>query len=319
MSDWSDDANNTSDYDNRVLYAGYRLDSETGLYHVRFRDYHPGIGRWLQRDPLGYIDGMGLQEYVGSSPTQFLDGYGLATVKNFDGDNWRTPAVVDIDHAPGGYADFRTKNPSLPEHPGPHMHNQSGNRKYFPDSNVFLDTKTNTWSSGSTKQAKEFEKKGGAYRNWRQANNARVEEAREQARRRGAGGAAIIAGGLILAGIVCDEATGENQRMVDEISVDLKLWRKNVAEGKGDLVGPAAHIADNLNKLMKNDKAGQAVLPHLLEPSAEAMQEIRDAAREDEEFPNLPTPRESDEDEYYYEGNIFDPNPLMMMEYYYGG
>jgi hypothetical protein len=35
--DWSDDENGESDFGNEVLYAGYRLYSETGLYHVRRR------------------------------------------------------------------------------------------------------------------------------------------------------------------------------------------------------------------------------------------------------------------------------------------
>jgi len=43
----------SSNYDQDVLFAGYRFDVESGLYHVRFRMYHPTLGRWLQRDPTG--------------------------------------------------------------------------------------------------------------------------------------------------------------------------------------------------------------------------------------------------------------------------
>lgn len=60
-----------------VLYGGYRRDSETGLYHVRNRYYHPTLGRWASRDPLGYQDGLNLYEYVTSMPTQFSDPSGL--------------------------------------------------------------------------------------------------------------------------------------------------------------------------------------------------------------------------------------------------
>ncbi|HDZ21904.1 MAG TPA: hypothetical protein ENH80_02040, partial [Phycisphaerae bacterium] len=67
----------SSSYDNRILYAGYRFDSETGLYHVRHRYHHPTLGRWITRDPIGYPDGMNLYEYVSSGPVDGLDPMGL--------------------------------------------------------------------------------------------------------------------------------------------------------------------------------------------------------------------------------------------------
>jgi RHS repeat-associated protein len=63
-------------YQNEVLYAGYRFDFETGLYHVRNRMYHPTLGRWLQRDPKGYVDGMSLYEYCRSMPVSVTDSTG---------------------------------------------------------------------------------------------------------------------------------------------------------------------------------------------------------------------------------------------------
>ena len=39
--------------------------------------YHPTLGRFLQRDPIGYADGMGLHEYVRGSPVAALDPSGL--------------------------------------------------------------------------------------------------------------------------------------------------------------------------------------------------------------------------------------------------
>jgi RHS repeat-associated protein len=63
-----------------VLYAGYFRDSETGLYHVRNRSYHPTLGRWEQRDPLGYHDAMNLYEYVKSTPLTATDPFGLMSV-----------------------------------------------------------------------------------------------------------------------------------------------------------------------------------------------------------------------------------------------
>ncbi|MCY2929869.1 MAG: hypothetical protein NTV86_10325 [Planctomycetota bacterium] len=38
--------------------------------------YHPGTGRWLQRDPVGYKDGMNLYQYVNSRPATTSDPSG---------------------------------------------------------------------------------------------------------------------------------------------------------------------------------------------------------------------------------------------------
>jgi RHS repeat-associated protein len=39
-------------------------DPETQLYYVRNRTYNPTLGRWVQRDPIGYFGGIDLYEYV---------------------------------------------------------------------------------------------------------------------------------------------------------------------------------------------------------------------------------------------------------------
>jgi len=40
--------------------------------------YHPTVGRWLTRDPIGYGDGMSLFQYVRSRPMGSVDPFGLA-------------------------------------------------------------------------------------------------------------------------------------------------------------------------------------------------------------------------------------------------
>ena len=40
--------------------------------------YHPTLGRFLQRDPIGYADGMSLYEYVWSRPTHATDPLGFS-------------------------------------------------------------------------------------------------------------------------------------------------------------------------------------------------------------------------------------------------
>jgi len=74
VGDFFADANNTTDWDNEILYCGYRLDAETGLYHIRFRMYHPTLGRRAQRDVLGYLDAMNLYQYTLSDPAYSARG-----------------------------------------------------------------------------------------------------------------------------------------------------------------------------------------------------------------------------------------------------
>ncbi len=73
---------------NPYLFTGRRLDfdirdaagaPEFALYHYRNRAYDPIHGRFLQRDPSGYTDGMNLYEYVKSRPTVLNDPTGLRT------------------------------------------------------------------------------------------------------------------------------------------------------------------------------------------------------------------------------------------------
>jgi RHS repeat-associated protein len=77
---------------NPYLFTGRRLDEETGLYYYRARYYDAGKGRFLQRDPLGYVDGMNLYEYVKSHPTYFNDPKGTNCtefcIKNLHKQNW---------------------------------------------------------------------------------------------------------------------------------------------------------------------------------------------------------------------------------------
>ena len=62
---------------NEVLYAGYRYDSETALYNVRHREYHPTLGRFIQRDSVGYSTSMNLYAYVSADPITGWDPLGL--------------------------------------------------------------------------------------------------------------------------------------------------------------------------------------------------------------------------------------------------
>ena len=65
---------------NETLYCGYLFDGETGMYHVRHRDYQPTLACWLQRDAEGYGDGMSLYQYCRSSPVMGTDPSGTIVI-----------------------------------------------------------------------------------------------------------------------------------------------------------------------------------------------------------------------------------------------
>ncbi|MFP4029887.1 MAG: RHS repeat domain-containing protein, partial [Candidatus Brocadiia bacterium] len=63
---------------NRYLFQGRRLDRESGLYYFRLRMMSGELGRFLQRDPVGYLSGsMGLYVYVDNKGPNATDAYGL--------------------------------------------------------------------------------------------------------------------------------------------------------------------------------------------------------------------------------------------------
>jgi RHS repeat-associated protein len=59
-----------------VGHQGLMHDEETDLIYNRARMLHPILGRFIQRDPLGYVDGLSLYQYVGSAPLMGLDPTG---------------------------------------------------------------------------------------------------------------------------------------------------------------------------------------------------------------------------------------------------
>ncbi|MDX2147681.1 MAG: RHS repeat-associated core domain-containing protein [Planctomycetota bacterium] len=63
--------------DNTIGYCGYVYSPQSQKYCARFRWYEPTYGRWIERDPAGYVDGFSLYEYVSSDPRSFVDPYGL--------------------------------------------------------------------------------------------------------------------------------------------------------------------------------------------------------------------------------------------------
>jgi RHS repeat-associated protein len=64
-------------------FTGREFDGETDLYHYRARTYGPGLGRFYQRDVIGYDGGINLYEYVKSNPVVWMDPLGLARINSF--------------------------------------------------------------------------------------------------------------------------------------------------------------------------------------------------------------------------------------------
>lgn len=62
---------------NTVLFTGREYDAESETYYYRARTLYPKTGRFMQYDPLMYVDGMNMFEYAGSNPIMRVDNYGL--------------------------------------------------------------------------------------------------------------------------------------------------------------------------------------------------------------------------------------------------
>ena len=64
---------------NRKGYAGYELDPVLSYttWHARYRVLISDLGRFATRDPIGYMGGVNLYQYVRSNPLRFIDPFGL--------------------------------------------------------------------------------------------------------------------------------------------------------------------------------------------------------------------------------------------------
>ncbi|HYC98003.1 RHS repeat-associated core domain-containing protein, partial [Brevundimonas sp.] len=63
----------------RFRYTGQITLRDAPLWHYKARVYDPGIGRFLQTDPVGYADQMNLHAYVGNDPVNGTDPTGMLT------------------------------------------------------------------------------------------------------------------------------------------------------------------------------------------------------------------------------------------------
>ena len=73
-------ARTASSYTWETLFCGYRYDSNTGLYQVRYRYLHAELGRWLSRDWVEIDPSSNLYAYIFNIPALITDPYGLDPV-----------------------------------------------------------------------------------------------------------------------------------------------------------------------------------------------------------------------------------------------
>lgn len=78
--DANDNAFSQSAVGNAILFTGRDYDVETGLYYYRARTMHPQLGRFMQYDPLLYVDGYNVYEYVRNIPIRWTDPYGMELI-----------------------------------------------------------------------------------------------------------------------------------------------------------------------------------------------------------------------------------------------
>jgi RHS repeat-associated protein len=75
---WNGDVRAISRYGNRFLFTGREYLYTLGIYDYRHRHYHPGLGRFIQTDPIGFGgDPMNLYRYCSGNPILHGDPTGL--------------------------------------------------------------------------------------------------------------------------------------------------------------------------------------------------------------------------------------------------
>ncbi len=72
------------------------LDEETGLYYYGYRFYHPELGLWVSRDPIGERGGINLYGFVANNSINAVDVSGLRVYVGTEG-NWTYSATYNVE------------------------------------------------------------------------------------------------------------------------------------------------------------------------------------------------------------------------------
>ncbi|MEM5373137.1 RHS repeat-associated core domain-containing protein [Paraburkholderia azotifigens] len=83
----------------RFGYTGQQYLAPLGLYYYKARMYSPGLGRFLQTDPVGYADDLNWYAYVGNNPVNLTDPSGMiaSLSGNFAGNTAAPAAAPKLD------------------------------------------------------------------------------------------------------------------------------------------------------------------------------------------------------------------------------
>lgn len=65
-----------NEVDNPLRFPGQYFDVETGLHYNYRRDYNPGLGRYVQSDPVGLTGGVSIYGYAYQNPVMYYDPNG---------------------------------------------------------------------------------------------------------------------------------------------------------------------------------------------------------------------------------------------------
>jgi RHS repeat-associated protein len=92
-----------------------------GLYYMRARYYDPEVGRFINKDPIGYLGGVNLFGYSANNPINFIDPWGLVKATfNAGGHIWLpidpgiTPGAVGVNFS----SEWQSSNPYEAEYKG---------------------------------------------------------------------------------------------------------------------------------------------------------------------------------------------------------
>jgi len=114
---WGNIVQQTGNLENPYTYTGREFDPETGLYYYRARYYDPVVGRFLNKDPIGFSGGdTTLYSYVSNRPTYFIDPTGTERVRL----DSRHTARIDK-------GAVNSKGTEITEYPNAHILNKRGN------------------------------------------------------------------------------------------------------------------------------------------------------------------------------------------------
>lgn len=94
-------ANEDVDADGQLIkvdlrFPGQTFDEESRKHYNYFRDYAPGLGRYIESDPIGLLGGINTYLYVESNPNTFQDADGLSKSANRSGGAFNSRNAVRI-------------------------------------------------------------------------------------------------------------------------------------------------------------------------------------------------------------------------------